>query len=95
MSLVSKRRSSTSNKSSLNKSCYVQCASSNDTSLSSCESTSNLNSFKANFLDSDLLETNIKEIEYTLLGLMDNEAANTRSFQRLASISSSNKFFFL
>lgn len=75
-----KRRSSTSTKS---KPCYVQCVS-NDTSLSSCES----NSFRTNFLDSDLLETNIKEIEYTLLGLMDNEAANTRSSQRLASISS-------
>lgn len=81
------RRRSSSSKvaANLNKSYYISQTPSNDSSISSCDS----NSFKAtSYVESDLLETNIKEIEYTLLGLMDNEAAAaSRNSQRLASIS--------
>lgn len=83
-----RRRSSNSNKSSLNRSYYIQSPSNNSSINSSCDSGS---SNRASFIESDLLETNIKEIEYTLLGLMDNEAAAAnRNSQRLASISSGN-----
>lgn len=85
-----RRRSSNSNKSSLNRSYYIQSPSNNSSINSSCDSSS---SNRASFIESDLLETNIKEIEYTLLGLMDNEAAAAnRNSQRLASISSGNSF---
>lgn len=80
-STISRRRSSNSNKNSLNKSYYFQTPS-NNSSISSCDSTT---SKTTSFIESDLLETNIKEIEYTLLGLMDNENRNS---QRIASISS-------
>lgn len=87
-----RRRSSNSNKSSLNRSYYIQSPSNNSSINSSCDSG---NSNRASFIESDLLETNIKEIEYTLLGLMDNEAAAAnRNSQRLASISSvKNKLY--
>jgi len=81
-----RRRSSNSNKSNLNRSYNIQSGS-NDSSISSCDSSSTSHN-KSSFIDSDLLETNIKEIEFTLLGLMDNEAVATRNSQRLASISS-------
>ena len=85
-SAASRRRSSNSNKSSLNRTYYIQTPS-NNSSISSCDSAT---SKTTSFIESDLLETNIKEIEYTLLGLMDNEAAANRNSQRLASISSGN-----
>lgn len=86
-----RRRNSNSNKSSLNRSYYIQSASNNSSINSSCDSGS---SNRASFVESDLLETNIKEIEFTLLGLMDNEAAANRNSQRLASISSvKNKLY--
>ncbi len=92
-SVTTRRRSSSSKTSSLNKSYYISHTPSNDSSISSCDS----NSFKAtSYVDSDLLETNIKEIEYTLLGLMDNEAAAaTRNSQRLASISNGHLNYLL
>lgn len=82
----SRRRTSNSCKSSLNKSYYIQSPS-NNSSISSNDS--NFNSGRSSFKESDLLETNIKEIEYTLLGLMDNEkeSLTTRNSNRLASIS--------
>lgn len=89
----SRRRTSSSNNTTkcnnnLNRSfCTPMTPTSNDSSLSSsCDVSLGKTT---SFVDSDLLETNIKEIEYTLLGLMDNEAqaqAN-RNSQRLASIS--------
>ncbi len=82
-----RRRNSNSNKSSLNRSYYMQSPSNNSSINSSCDSTS---SNRASFIESDLLETNIKEIEFTLLGLMDNEAVANRNSQRLASISNGN-----
>lgn len=82
--MVARRRSSNSTKSNLNRFYYTQSPSNN--SSSTCGSVLNINN-KSNFLESDLLETNIKEIEFTLLGLMDNEAVASRNSQRLASIS--------
>lgn len=89
----SRRRSSNSNKNNiLNRSYNIQTGGSNNSSVLSRDSSST--SQKSSFIDSDLLETNIKEIEYTLLGLMDSEAMASRNSQRLASISSvKNKLY--
>ena len=86
------RASTTSNKSNLNKS-YELHSVSNNSSMSSTDNDCYrfcLSDYKANnFVETDLLETNIKEIEYTLFRLMDNEkeVAANRSQTRLASIS--------
>ena len=86
-----RRTSSFCKPQNLNKSYYNIQTPSNDSSISSCDS-SNTTSHAISapsYIESDLLETNIKEIEYTLLGLMDSEAvaAANRNSQRLASIS--------
>jgi hypothetical protein len=106
-----RRRSSNSNsKFILNKSYDIQNLS-NDSSISSADSSSIITpnvmnsreyKFDANetkrgsFVDADLLETNIREIEYTLFKLMDNEkeAAANRNSNRLASISNGLYFNF-
>lgn len=93
------RASTTSNKSNLNKS-YELHSVSNNSSMSSTDNDCYrfcLSDYKANnFVETDLLETNIKEIEYTLFRLMDNEkeVAANRSQTRLASISNvKNKLY--
>jgi len=105
----SRRRSSNSNKFNLNKS-YENNSGSNNSSISSADSTPNnkfnsneydykfcLNDYKSsNYIETDLLETNIKEIEFTLFRLMDNEkeAALNRNTNRLNSISNvKNKLY--
>ena len=84
-------------KSNLNKS-YELHSVSNNSSMSSIDTDYRfcLSDYKANnFVETDLLETNIKEIEYTLFRLMDNEkeVAANRSQTRLASISNGDHVF--